>query len=40
MNFSDAHRLKLLEDGNAELRRLLADKMPDYVVPKDLLEKS
>lgn len=39
MELSDAKRLKQLEDGNAKLKRPLADAMPDNVVLKDLLGK-
>jgi len=40
MELSDARRLKVLEDENAKLKRLLADTMLDNVVLKDLLGKS
>jgi putative transposase len=36
---SEAKRLKLLEDENAKLKRLLADAMLDNVALKDLLGK-
>ena len=39
MDVSDARRLKQLEDGNAKLKRLVADTMLDVVVLKDLLGK-
>ena len=39
MDFSDAKRLKQLEDENARLKRLVADVMLDNVVLKDLLGK-
>ena len=39
MDFSDAKRLKQLEDENAKLKRLVADVMLDNVVLKDLLGK-
>ncbi len=40
MELSDARRLKALKDENAKLKRLLADRMLDNVVLKDLLGKS
>ena len=40
MEVSEAAWLKALEDGNAKLKRLLADTMLDNVVLKDLLGKS
>jgi len=40
MNVSDTHRLKSLEDENANLKRLLAHTMLDNVVLKDLPGKS
>ncbi len=40
VDVSEAARLKTLEDGNARLKRLLADTMLDNVVLKDLLGKS
>ena len=40
MDLSDANRLKQLEAGNARLKRLVADVMPDNVVLKDLLGRS
>jgi putative transposase len=40
MDLSDAKRLKQLADGNAKLKRLLADAMRDNVVLKDLLGKT
>ena len=40
MNISKAARLRVLEDENAKLKRLLADTMLDNVVLKDLLGKS
>lgn len=40
MSMSKAARLKALEDGNAKLKRLLADTMLVNVVLKDLLGKS
>ena len=39
MELSDARRLKVLEEENANLKRLLADTMLDNVVRKDLLGK-
>jgi putative transposase len=36
MDLSDATRLRRLEDGNAQLKRLLADAMLDNVVLKEL----
>ena len=39
MDVSEARRLKVLEDENAKLKRLLADAMLDNVVLKDLLGK-
>ena len=40
MDVSDAQRLRVLEDENGKLKRLLADAMLDNVVLKDLLGKS
>ena len=40
MNVSDTHHLKLPEDENAELKRLLADTILDKVVLKDSLGKN
>ena len=40
MDVSEARRLKALEDGNAKLKRMLADAMLDNVALKDLLGKS
>jgi len=40
MEVSEAARLKVLEDENAKLKRLLARTMPDNVVLKDLLKKT
>lgn len=37
MDVSDAKRLKVLEDENAKLKRLLADSMLDNTALKDLL---
>ncbi len=37
MDVSEAKRLKGLEDGNARLKRLLADAMLDNAALKDLL---
>ena len=37
MGVSDARRLKLLEQENAKLKRLLADQMLDNSILKDLL---
>jgi putative transposase len=37
MDVSDAKRLKVLEDENARLKRLLADAMLDNTALKDLL---
>ena len=39
MDVSEAKRLKVLEDENGKLKRLLADAMLDNVVLKDLLSK-
>jgi putative transposase len=39
MDVSEAKRLRLLEDENAKLKRLLADAMLDNVALKDLLGK-
>ncbi len=40
MSVSDAGKLKVLEDENAKLKRLLADAMIDNSVLKDLLGKN
>jgi putative transposase len=40
MGLSDVKRLKMLEDENARLKRLLADAMLDNAVLKDLLGKN
>jgi len=40
MEVSDVARLKAMEDENARLKRLLADKMLDNAVLKDLLGKN
>jgi len=40
MDVSEAKRLKLLEDENAKLKKLLADTMLDNSAPKDLLGKN
>ncbi len=40
MSVSDAGKLKMLEDENAKLKRLLADAMIDNSVLKDLLGKN
>jgi len=40
MGLSDVKRLKVLEDENAKLKRLLADAMLDNAVLKDLLGKN
>jgi len=40
MEVSDVAKRRALEDGNATLKRLLADAMLDNVVLKDLLAKS
>ncbi len=40
MGLSDVKRLKMLEDENAKLKRLLADAMLDNAVLKDLLGKN
>ena len=40
MGLSDVNRLKMLEDENAKLKRLLADAMLDNAVLKDLLGKN
>ena len=40
MSVSDAGKLKMLEDENVKLKRLLADAMIDNLVLKDLLGKS
>jgi putative transposase len=39
MDVSEAKRLRLLEDENAKLKRLLAEAMLDNAAPKDLLGK-
>ncbi len=39
LEVSEAKRLRVLEDENAKLKRLLADAMLDNVVLKDLLGK-
>lgn len=39
MDVSEAKRLKLLEDENAKLKRLLADAMLDNAALKDLVTK-
>ena len=39
MDVSEARRLKVLEDENAKLKRMLADAMLDNVALKDLLGK-
>ena len=39
MDVSDAKRLKVLEDENAKLKRLLADAMLDNAALKDLVTK-
>ena len=39
MEVSDAKRLKVLEDENAKLKRLLADLMLDNTALKDLLNR-
>lgn len=39
MDVSEAKRLKALEDENAKLKRLLAERMLDNVALKDLLGK-
>lgn len=39
MELSDAKRLTQIEDENAQLKRLLADAMPDSVALKDPLGK-
>ena len=40
MGLSDVKRLKMLENENAKLKRLLADAMLDNAVLKDLLGKN
>lgn len=40
MEVSDAQKLKVLEDENAKLKRLLTDAMLDNIVLKDLLGKN
>jgi putative transposase len=40
MGLSEVKRLKMLEDENAKLKRLLADAMLDNAVLKDLLGKN
>jgi putative transposase len=40
MEVSDVAKMRLLEDENAKLKRLLADTMLDNMVLKDLLGKS
>jgi putative transposase len=39
MDVSDAKRLRVLEDENSKLKRLLADAMLDNSALKDLLSK-
>ena len=39
MEVSDARRLRLLEDENRKLKRLVADQALDNMVLKDLLSK-
>ena len=39
MDVSEARRLKVLEDENAKLKRLLAEAMLDNVMLKDLITK-
>jgi putative transposase len=39
MDVSEAKRLKVLEDENAKLKRMLADAMLDNIALKDLLGK-
>jgi len=39
MDVSDARKLRILEDENARLKRLLAEQMLDNTVLKDLLGK-
>ena len=39
LDVSEARRLKALEDGNAKLKRMLAEAMLDNVALKDLLGK-
>ena len=39
LDVSEARRLKMLEDENARLKRMLADAMLDNVALKDLLGK-
>lgn len=40
MNVSDAKKLRVLEDENNRLKRMLADAMLDNAVPKDLATKN
>ena len=40
MTLSDAKRLKALEDENAKLKKLLAERMLDAVAIKDLLARN
>lgn len=40
MEVSEAKRLRLIEDENAKLKRLLADTMLDNASLKDLLSKN
>lgn len=40
MEVSDARRLRQLEDENGKLKRLLADRMLDNVILKELLGKA
>ena len=40
MEVSDAKRLRVLEDGNARLKKLLAESMLDVSTLKDLLAKN
>ncbi len=40
MDVFDARRLKSMEEENATLKRLLAERMPDNTVPTDLTIKT
>ena len=39
LEVSEARRLRLLEEGNGKLRRLLAESVPDNAILKDVLGK-
>ncbi|MCA3514772.1 MAG: transposase [Rhodobacter sp.] len=40
MTVSETRRLKVLEDGNAKLKRLLAEQMPDMAATREPLRKN